>query len=389
MQASQLLSVSTDYLSRLHLLKKDDILPLREVVREHNRLYHDLESPIITDTEYDQLFHTLARLEADYDMLDENSPTARLAILASGQFKKVEHQYPMISLDNAFSVTEIQDFEERMRRILGVTSEFEYYIQPKYDGLGLAIVYEYGQLSQAITRGNGIEGEDVTLGAWEISNIPKIILPLEHIPRMEIRGEVMMSRTTFDRVNQERMRTGDKLFANPRNAASGSLRQLDALITRSRDLQFFAYSVPQLESKASDGFSITTYHQLLDTLRQWGLAGEDFPFARITGLTALMDTLERETMHRKEYFDFDIDGIVIKIDDLSLWSELGRTEHHPRYAIAYKFPAKQVRTRVISIEHSVGRTGTVTPVANLEPVEVSGVIVRRATLHNYDELTRK
>lgn len=392
MNQSQLLSLSTGFLRRKDTLKKADILTLREVIREHNHLYHILEQPIISDTEYDQLFHALARLESDHNMLDADSPTAQLAILASEQFQKVAHKYPMISLDNTYSVEEVRDFETRMRRILDIDREFDYYIQPKYDGLGLAIIYSYGKFNQAITRGSGVEWEDVTLGTWEIQNIPKEITALKDIERMEIRGEVMMSRTTFEKVNKERLVQWEKLFANPRNAASGSLRQIDPLITRSRALQFFAYSIPQIEQGIdieNANFKIQQYKTLMDIVEAWGFEREDFPFSRVTGIDALTVIIEQETSHRKEYFDFDIDGMVLKLDDMTLWDDLGRTEHHPRYAIAYKFPAKQVRTKVISIEHSVGRTGTITPVANLEPVDVSGVIVRRATLHNYDELNRK
>lgn len=325
-------------------------------------------------------------------MLDTDSPTAQLAILASEQFQKVQHKYPMISLDNTYSIEDVRDFEQRMRNMLRekAPKEFAYYVQPKYDGLGLAIVYRYWKLEQAITRGNGIEGEDVTLGWFEIQNIPRNISALKKIERMEIRGEVMMSRTVFDQVNHERLEDWEKLFANPRNAASGSLRQLDPLITRSRNLQFFAYSIPQLESFRSDDKNIpATYNSLLDLLSIWWFERVDFPFSRVSGLEELLKIIEKETKNRVEHFDFDIDGMVLKLDNMILWDDLGRTEHHPRYAIAYKFPAKQVRTRVSSIEHSVGRTGTVTPVANLEPVEVSGVIVRRATLHNYDELAKK
>ncbi len=230
----------------------------------------------------------------------------------------------------------------------------------------------------------------MTLTAWEIENLPKEIPALATVQRMEIRGEVMMSRTAFDHVNRERLANSEKLFANPRNAASGSLRQLDPLVTRARHLQFFAYSVPQLEMFRTDDMSSPdTYHALMEMLSVWGFGSEDFPFARVTGMTELTDIIQKETDNIVEYFDFDIDGMVLKLDDMTLWDDLGRTEHHPRYAIAYKFPAKQVRTKVLSIEHSVGRTGTVTPVANLEAVDVGGVVVRRATLHNYDELTRK
>ncbi len=399
MQSSQLLSISTDFLVRLNNIRKDDILKLREVIREHNRLYHIAESPIISDTEYDQLFHALARAESDYGMLDENSPTARLAILASEQFQKVKHIYPMISLDNTYSVDEVRDFEQRMRNVLkeSAPKELNYYIQPKYDGLWLALVYEYGKLVQAITRGSGVEGEDVTIGAFEIKNIPKEIALLQKVERLEIRWEVMMSRTVFAQVNGDRQENNEKLFANPRNCASGSLRQLDPLVTRSRHLQFFAYSVPQIEQQVQNsqffythwGHKIQSYHELMDLISIWGFERVDFEFKYITGINTLCDLIDRETKKGWEYFDFDIDGMVLKLDDMTLWDDLGRTEHHPRYAIAYKFPAKQVRTRVLSIEHSVGRTGTVTPVANLEPVDVGWVVVRRATLHNYDELTRK
>jgi DNA ligase (NAD+) len=396
MQTYELLSITTDFLSRLHNLKKDDIFSLREVIREHNRLYHELESPVISDTEYDRLFHALARLESDHDMLDDSSPTAKLAILTSEQFQKVKHIYPMISLDNTYSVDEVREWNDRMIKILlkeniGIDNKkkLDYYVQPKYDGLGLAVVYEKWKLVRAVTRWSWVEGEDVTLWSFEIKNIPKEIIALKWVERMEIRGEVMMSRTTFERVNRERLSLGEKLFANPRNAASGSLRQLDPLVTRSRDLQFFAYSIPQIEQWMSDEIRSIRYEWLMDMLLSWGFERADFPFAMISGIENLCSRIDEENHTRKEYFDFDIDGMVLKLDDMTLWDNLGRTEHHPRYSIAYKFPAKQVRTKVLSIEHSVGRTGTITPVANLEAVDVSGVIVRRATLHNYDELAKK
>jgi DNA ligase (NAD+) len=393
MQQSQLLILSNELLSRIHNLKKADILTLREVIREHNRLYHDLESPIVSDTEYDLLFHALARLESDHNMLDSDSPTAQLAILASNQFQKVRHIYPMISLDNTYNSEEVNDWNDRIIKILGSNEwmQYDYYIQPKYDGLGLAVIYEYGEFTQAITRGSGVEWEDVTLTAREIENIPKTIQFLKNIERMEMRGEVMMTRTRFDSVNRERLETWEKLFANPRNAASGSLRQLDPLVTRSRELRFFPYAIPQIEQNEKEGvgYGIAKYHELMNLLVLWGFERQDFPFKDVSWIDQLITLLEWETKNRKEYFDFDIDGMVLKLDDMTLWDDLGRTEHHPRYAIAYKFPAKQVRTRVLSIEHSVWRTGTVTPVANLEAVEVTGVIVRRATLHNYDELQKK
>lgn len=335
MEKSELLRISSDFLGRLHLLKKEDILILREVIREHNRLYYQEESPIVSDMEYDQLFHALARLEADFDMMDEDSPTARLAVLTSEQFQKVRHIYPMISLDNTYSAEEVRDFEERMRNILRKNlqnlGDFDYYIQPKYDGLGLALIYQYGILTQGVTRGSGVEGEDVTLGVMEIVNIPKKIDALRSIERMEIRGEVMMSRKTFDRVNAERLREGEKLFANPRNAASGSLRQINPLITRTRNLEFFAYAIPQIEQNIDENFSISSYHEMMELLEKWGFERQDFSFKIVKGINHLIRVIERETKwylseksdtEQKNYFDFDIDGMVIKLDDMKLWDIL-------------------------------------------------------------------
>jgi len=207
MHTSHLFLLTNELLRRIHNLRKEDILTLREVLPEHNRLYYQEQSPIISDYEYDQLFHALARLEADHDMITSDSPTNRLAILASEQFQKVQHRFPMISLDNTYNLAEIRDFEQRIRNSLKDRSPeiLEYYLQPKFDGLGLAVVYEYGNLVQAITRGSGVEGEDVTLNAFEIENIPKKIDVLESVKRMEIRGEIMMRRSVFESVNRERL----------------------------------------------------------------------------------------------------------------------------------------------------------------------------------------
>ncbi|MBS9783729.1 NAD-dependent DNA ligase LigA [Candidatus Gracilibacteria bacterium] len=397
MNTQKLLQDTTDFLQKIHRLKKDDIFLLRSVIKAHNSLYHEEESPIISDLEYDQLFHALAKLEADHNMLDKDSPTAQLAILTSQQFEKIKHRYPMISLDNTYNTDDIRDFESRMRNILKEKSpeKFEYYIQPKYDGLGVALIYKYGVLDLAITRGSGVEGENITLGAKEITNIPKKIDAIEKYEYIEVRGEVVMPNDVFEKVNQKRMEDGKKLFANPRNAASGSLRQINPLITRERKLQFFAYSLPQVEKDEVGivGFDILSYHDLVGMLRKWGFECADYGFGIISGVENLIKIIEEKTKkyleNTAEDFNFDTDGIVLKADDMQLWHLLGHTAHHPRYSIAYKFPAKQVRSQVLSIEHSIGRTGTITPVANLEPTPVTGVIVRRVTLHNYDELAKK
>ncbi len=397
MNQTELLSITNLYLTKLHRLGVEDIDILRSIIKEHNALYYQNESPIITDGEYDILFHALARLESDYKMFDPDSPTARIAVKTSGQFRKVHHFYPMISLDNTYSIEDVLDFEKRMRNILKDRSpnEIEYYVQPKLDGLGLALIYKYGILDQAITRWSWIEWEDVTINAFEIGNIPKNIHIWHSLERMEVRGEVVMPHKMFQSVNQIRLDNNEKLFANPRNAASWSLRQIDPLITRSRWLQFFAYAIPEIEQADVLDVHLTSYLSIIKYLEEAGFnsqnSGIHFSMGDIYhSVEKLCDFLIFQTQEsNRTQFHFDTDGIVIRMNDLRFWKELGMTEHHPRYAIAYKFPAIQMRTKVLSIEHSVGRTGTVTPVANLEPVNIWWVVVRRATLHNYDELNKK
>lgn len=398
MDSHTLLDTTNAFLSRLHLLKREDIPLLRDVIREHNTLYHRDEAPIISDYEYDRFFHTLARLESDTGETDPDSPTSRLRILLDSQFQKVSHLYPMISLDNTYNIEEIRDFENRMRNKLrteGKTAPevFSYYLQPKFDGLGLSIIYEYGKLVRVITRGNGAEWEDVTANALEVESILRAIPQLQNLTRFEVRGEIVMPYEAFESVNRSRMEAWERLFANPRNAASGSLRQLDPLVTRGRGLLFLAYSLPQIEQGGEMeivGTHIVTYHESIDFMRSLGFMVWDMRNPVIQGIDQLIASLEWESnTHTRTKFPYETDGLVIKCDDLSLWSVLWTTEHHPRYAVAYKFPPSQVRTTVLSIEHSVGRTGIVTPVANLHPVHVGGVIVKRATLHNYDELEKK
>lgn len=256
----------------------------------------------------------------------------------------------------------------------------------KFDGLGLSLTYRNGELVRALTRGNGVEGEDVTINALQIKNIPRSIPFTSR--EVEIRGEVVLPISEFMRINRERMETGEKVFSNPRNAASGSLRQLDYTITASRNLAFYAYSFPYTETEEGrEQLKIATYRDYISLLESFGFAKTPYIFSA-SNLGELQSEIHCLTLNRP-VFDFEIDGLVIKLNDLKLWHILGTTEHHPRYAIAYKFPAVNVRTKLLSIEHSVGRTGIITPVAILEPVNVGGVTVSRATLHNYDELAKK
>ena len=389
-----LLSHTHDYLARIDRLTQGDRTGLADCLRDHNRLYYVEQSPVISDIEYDRLFAALVRLEECYgEALD--SPTRGIRVLLSEQFAKGLHDTAMISLDNTYSVDDLAAFETRVRRLLGRdTGDIAYAAEPKFDGLGANLRYEGAHLVRALTRGNGVEGENITINALQIANIPK------HIPYLgviEVRGEVILPRSEFERINRERQAAGERLFANARNAASGSLRQLDYTVTRSRNLQFFAYSVPLLEQaegreavSRATGTEVRTYADYVRTITQLGFASTE-PFLYLAGsladLTAYIEREHRDNSHSR--LDFDTDGLVVKLSDLSAWELAGTTEHHPRYAIAYKFPAAHVRTRVVDIFASVGRSGPVTPVAILDAVAIGGVIVRRATLHNYDELEKK
>ncbi len=386
MKLSELLVQTTSLFSNISSLKESDIPVLMEILREHNRLYYTEQSPIISDREYDMLFRTLKNLEERYGISDVDSPTNRIDVLISNQFQKGLHTWPMISLDNTYDENDIALFEGRIRNILKSDETLAYAMELKFDGLGLSLTYRDGKLVRALTRGNGVEGEDVTINALQIKSIPYSISFTAK--EVEIRGEVVLPISEFMRINRERMETGEKVFSNPRNAASGSLRQLDYTITASRRLAFYAYSFPYAETEEGRSFfKINTYRDYLSLLESFGFTKTPYIFSA-KNIGELQSEIHNLTLNRP-VFDFEIDGLVIKLNDLSLWHTLGTTEHHPRYAIAYKFPAIHVRTKLLSIEHSVGRTGVITPVAILEPVNVGGVTVSRATLHNYDELTKK
>ena len=315
----------------------------------------------------------------------------------------------MLSLDNTYDGADILDFDKRIKNILKSEADIEYCIEVKFDGLGIALTYENGKLVRALTRGNGVEGEDITVNAMQIATIPKTI-PL--LGNVEIRGEVIMPIAAFQALNARRQMEGEKLFANPRNAASGSLRQLDWTVTKSRNLEFFAYSLPELENLTSalsksgevgkgpeetisqtppnlplTGERPSTYTDYTHFLKSLGFQTSSYFFVA-KNAQELIAEIQRLTENRP-VFPFEIDGLVLKMNDLLKWQALGMTEHHPRYAIAYKFPAQYVRTKLLQVEHSAGRTGIITPVAILEPVNVTGVTVSRATLHNYDELRAK
>lgn len=394
METSEVLELSKKYFSlKIGEMTPKDIDILSEVMAYHNALYYEKESPIISDYEYDMLLKKLAELEKKYDVEKKHSENVG-SLLKQSSFLKVAHSRPMISLDNTYNETDLRDFDERINRILAwydeqislfwsVKKDVEYTLEFKFDGLWIELIYDGGILIQAITRGNGLEGEDVTENILTIQNIPKKI---DYKEKLEVRGEVVMPISSFKKLNEEAMQTWEKVFANPRNAASGSVRTLDVEVTRKRQLKFFAYDLANFQEFVD--MSHKEYY--FDVIQELGKIGFEISsyFMKCANIEAVIQKIE-QFWDTKSKIDFEIDGLVLKVNQVDLWEKIGRTEHHPRYAIAYKFPAEVVRTKLLDIEHSVGRTWTITPVALLEPVNVWGVMVKRATLHNYEEVDAK
>ncbi|HEY2387844.1 MAG TPA: NAD-dependent DNA ligase LigA [Candidatus Binatia bacterium] len=360
---------------------------LRREIGEHNRRYYELDAPEISDAEYDGLFRRLQELEAAHpDVRSPDSPTERVGAAPAARFAPVRHTHPMLSLANAMSEDEVREFDKRVHRTLRDDAPIAYVAEPKFDGLAIEIVYEDGKFVQGSTRGDGTTGEDVTPNLRTIRNLPLVLKPARAAPpvpsRLELRAEVLLTKAGFQRLNAARAERGESVFANPRNAAAGSLRQLDPRVTATRPLEIFCHGAGAL-----GGARFGSQWEFLATLGRWGFpvseenrrcAGVDEALARYQELAAARETLP-----------YEIDGVVLKVDDVALQERLGQVSRSPRWAVAYKFKAQQATTRVLAIEPSVGRLGTVTPVAVLEPVAVGGVTVRNASLHNMDEITRK
>ena len=356
---------------------------LRDLIRHHDYRYYVLNQPEISDQEYDRLFRELKDLEGKHpDLLAPDSPTQRVGGQAAEGFSVVEHQAAMLSLDNAFRLEELYEFEERLKRALPGEG-FEYVAEPKIDGLGVALLYQDGLLVRGSTRGDGRRGEDVTANLRTIRSIPlRLNQDLNHLSQLEVRGEVYLRRADFDRLNREREEAGGAIFANPRNAAAGSIRLLDPSLTAQRPLNIFIYGISYLEPQA-----FSSHAEALGALKSLGF--------RINPQNALLPSMDKVVNYCQEMeriradLDYEADGVVVKVNSYDQQRRLRSTSHHPRWALAYKFAAHQGTTRVKEIIVGVGRTGALTPVALLEPVELAGATVSRATLHNEDEVARK
>ncbi len=369
------------------LSKKLDAL--REKIRHHEERYYVLDDPEISDAEFDALLRELQALEeAHPETVTVDSPTQRVAGQPAEGFDTVEHAAPMLSLDNAYAEDELRAFDERVRRSLG-TGEGEqvrYVAELKIDGLGIALTYENGRLLRGVTRGDGVRGEDVTPNVRAIRAIP---LRLKGLPggRLEVRGEVYLPRESFDRINREREDAEQPVFANPRNAAAGTMRTLDSALVASRALSAFVYHVAEPDPDDTPADAKATYKEMLTQLRAFGLPVESH-WRTCDGVDEVLAFCE-EWADTRRTLGFDTDGVVAKVSDLAQRDRLGATAKFPRWAIAFKFPAEQATTRLISIEVNVGRTGAVTPYAVLEPVRLAGTTVQMATLHNEQEVARK
>ena len=357
---------------------------LRQDLRRYEYEYHVLDNPTIPDAEYDRLFHQLKALEATHpELITADSPTQRVGAKPLSGFAQIRHEIPMLSLDNAFSDEEFYAFVKRIEdRLIHLPEPLTFCCEPKLDGLAVSILYVNGILTQAATRGDGTTGEDITANIRTIRNIPLQLLMDNPPARLEVRGEVFMPHEGFERLNQQALEKGEKTFANPRNAAAGSLRQLDPKITSKRPLVLNAYGIG-----IAEGVDLpNTHYDRLQWLKSIGIPVN--PEIRLCNGTDEVLDFYRDIQNKRSSLGYDIDGTVLKINDIALQEKLGFISKAPRWAIAYKFPAQEELTRLNDVEFQVGRTGAITPVAKLEPVFVAGVTVSNATLHNGDEIER-
>jgi DNA ligase (NAD+) len=364
---------------------KQELKSLAEQITYHDKLYYLKDNPEISDAEYDELRLRNVAIEEKFPHLVRgDSPSLRVGAQPSGPFKKVQHRKPMLSLDNGFEDQDVFDFIDRIRRFLNLSPEtvIELVAEPKIDGLSATLEYVEGHFSLGATRGDGTEGEDITANLRTLKDVPRHIEASDFPRETEVRGEVYMRHEDFMAMNAERLEKGEAIFANPRNAAAGSVRQLDSLVTARRPLKFFAYSCDDYAP-----FHVKTHWEFLEKLKSWGFIVN--PLAKLCHNGEELLTFYHELEAQRSTLPYDIDGIVYKVNRLDWQERMGFSTRAPRWALAHKFPAEQAQTRLNDILIQVGRTGTLTPVAILEPVTVGGVVVSRATLHNEDEIDRK
>jgi DNA ligase (NAD+) len=361
---------------------KEEIEKLVRELNYHCYRYYVLDSPVISDEEYDRLYFKLKELEERYHYILPDSPTQRIGAPPLDKFVKVKHTEPMLSLDNAFSYEEVEEFEKRAKRFLRSEEVMEYTVEPKYDGLAIELTYREGLLLRASTRGDGYEGEDVTQNIRTIKSVPLKIEEVKVPEEIDIRGEIYMDIEEFEALNKEREKKGESLFANPRNAAAGSVRQLDSSITAARKLHLACYGIGAVQ-----GMEFKSQWEFIKWLEK-----SRFPIPAVVklikGISKVIDVI-REIEEKHRTFPFETDGAVIKVNDFGLQRALGIKTREPRWAIAYKFAAHQGTTKIKDIQGSVGRTGVITPFAVFEPVRIGGVTISRSTLHNWDEMERK
>ena len=360
-----------------------EVTQLHQQLNQANYQYYVLDDPQLPDAEYDRLFHRLKEIETSHpELLTSDSPTQRVGAAPLSHFEQVTHEVPMLSLDNAFDAQDMRDFNRRVSERIKQVDDVLYACEPKLDGIAVSLLYEDGLLVRAATRGDGAVGENITQNIRTVPSIPLKLLGENYPAVLEVRGEVYMPKKGFNDFNEKALAREEKLFVNPRNAAAGSLRQLDPKITAARPLEFCCYSLGR-----ADGGEVPAKHsEILNQFSKWGFKIN--PEMRVvTGIEGCLEYYE-QLAEKRNTLAYEIDGIVFKVDDINLQQQLGFVSRAPRWAIAHKFPAQEEMTLLKEVEFQVGRTGAITPVARLEPVFVGGVTVSNATLHNMDEIAR-
>ncbi|MDG9667640.1 NAD-dependent DNA ligase LigA [Hahella sp. CR1] len=363
---------------------QEELNTLRETINDHNYRYYTLDDPSIPDAEYDRLMRRLREIEAEFPQtITPDSPTQRVGAAPADGFETVSHRLPMLSLDNAFEEQDLLDFDRRVRERLKEAEDvrIDYCCEPKLDGIAISLLYRDGYLVRGVTRGDGSAGEDITANVKTVKNIPLKLRGEGYPAELEVRGEIYLPKAAFDAINKDAAAKGEKTFVNPRNAAAGSLRQLDPRITAKRALEMCCYSVGYFEGELPG-----TQHDILTQLQQWGLKINS-QMKLASGAQECLDYY-RHIMNVRNQLPYEIDGVVFKVNRIDLQQELGFVSRAPRWAIAHKFPAHEEMTELLAVDFQVGRTGAVTPVARLKPVFVGGVTVSNATLHNMDEIRR-